>query len=386
MKNKFLKKSKISGEKRPVVLITMALYPPYAGGGPTYFSTLVDLLKDRVDFIILTQSCPGTKIFDKQDNVWIYRIQPYIIYFPFLIKYIVIPPITFLSMLYFWIKYRPVIHAHTSGVYGFIPAVFSAMFQAPMIKEVQDMADPAFNLKTGVVRKYVSTGHTIARKLEGIGVPKSDIMDYTSLNPPLSDSEWKKVNKKKKRDPGITEVLCVGALRESKGIDTLMEAFKIIESKRDDVHLTLIGEGGLEDETKAYIADNNLKNITMIRRLDEYTDLLNEMANTDILVLSSRYGEGNPRVFLEVFQFSKPVVATTAGGTPDVITDGENGLLVPPEDPKAFAKAVLKLVNDKKLRRKLGKNGKKFVDTIPSWYDLANEFYDEYLNILADRK
>jgi len=47
MKKLIQNKSKISGKKRPIVLITMALYPPYAGGGPTYFSTLVNILKEK---------------------------------------------------------------------------------------------------------------------------------------------------------------------------------------------------------------------------------------------------------------------------------------------------------------------------------------------------
>jgi len=381
MKKLIQKKSKISGKRRPIVLITMALYPPYAGGGPTYFSTLVNILKEKVDFIILTQSCHGTKTIEKEDNVWIYRIQPYIMYFPFFIKYLIIPPITFLPMLYFWVKYRPIIHAHTSGVYGFVPALFSAMFQAPILKEVQDMADPAFNLKTGRVIKYISTGKTIERKLVKLGIPKKNVITYTSLVPPLTKAEEKKLKNAKRKKSKFTEVICVSALRESKGIDTLLGAFKLIEAQRKDVHLTLIGEGGLKNEAEKFIQDNNLKNITMIDRVDDYVDLLIEMVNSDILVLSSRSGEGNPRVILEVWKFKKPVIATAVGGTPDIVKDGATGILVPPENPKAFAKAVMRLVDDKKLQKKLGENGKEYVDNIPSWYDLSEELYGEYIKL-----
>ena len=60
LNGKFHKK----GKKRPKVQITMALWPPYVGGGVVYFDTLVKQLKDKVDFILLTQQYPGKKNID----------------------------------------------------------------------------------------------------------------------------------------------------------------------------------------------------------------------------------------------------------------------------------------------------------------------------------
>ena len=105
------------------------------------------------------------------------------------------------------------------------------------------------------------------------------------------------------------------------------------------------------------------------------------MAGCDILVLSSASDEGNPRVILESFQFSRPVIATAAGGTPELIEDGENGLLPPPKNPEEFANAILRLSRDPKLREKLGRNGKKFLDKLPTWDDLARDIHEIYEDI-----
>ena len=63
------------------------------------------------------------------------------------------------------------------------------------------------------------------------------------------------------------------------------------------------------------------------------------------------------------YSFSKPVVATTVGGLPDMIEDGKTGLLVPPRDERALADAVVRLLVDKDLRQQMGRNGRHKMDT-----------------------
>ena len=94
--------SKISGKPKPVVLISTPLYPPYTGGAPTYFSTLVNVLKKRVDFVIYTMQTPDKDRLEREDNVYIYRIQPYMLYSPTTLKYLVIPPKTLISLFLLW--------------------------------------------------------------------------------------------------------------------------------------------------------------------------------------------------------------------------------------------------------------------------------------------
>ena len=84
------------------------------------------------------------------------------------------------------------------------------------------------------------------------------------------------------------------------------------------------------------------------------------------------------------YAFSKPVLATRVGGIPDMVREGETGLLVPPNDPGALQDALRRLITDPPLRARLGKAGKKFAEEELSWTAIAEkhaDFYRKFINI-----
>jgi glycosyltransferase involved in cell wall biosynthesis len=83
------------------------------------------------------------------------------------------------------------------------------------------------------------------------------------------------------------------------------------------------------------------------------TDVIGLLAAADVLAAPSR-NEGMGRVLVEAMALGLPVVGARVGGIPDVIVDGESGLLVPPDDPGALAGALVELGRDAALRAKLG--------------------------------
>ena len=86
-------------------------------------------------------------------------------------------------------------------------------------------------------------------------------------------------------------------------------------------------------------------------------------------------------VNLEAMACSVPIIASEIGGIPDVIKDEENGLLVPPKDPEALAKAIIKLLNNEELALKLGKTGRKMVQQKYKWNVVAQETEKVYENM-----
>lgn len=84
------------------------------------------------------------------------------------------------------------------------------------------------------------------------------------------------------------------------------------------------------------------------------------LADLDLIVLPSS-SEGLPIVLLEAMARAKPVIATPVGGTPELVVDGETGLLVPPGDPEALATAIRRLLADPELARRLGETGRERV-------------------------
>lgn len=372
----------LDSEKRIKVLIGSPVYLPRQGGASTYFSNLMDKLKDKVDFFVYSCSNPEAKRIEEQNGIRVYRIQPFLLDSPKLIRYLILPPITFFQLFRLWRKHGPfIIHSHSCGAYGYIISVFSDIMKQGMIKEVQDLSDPKYNILRGKVAKYVSTGKTIEKQLISYGVPKDKIITYPSLNPEIDRSTISKLRVKPHEDRKDIELLCISALRPYKGVDYLLKAMRLVQSRDPNIRLTIVGEGGMRQQLEYYIKEHQLENVKLRGFVDEYTDLLSMMAGCDILVLSSASDEGNPRVILESFQFSRPVIATAAGGTPELITNKKNGILVPPKDPNALAEAILDLSRRPDLRRRYGDEGRAFLNSLPTWDDLANEIYLEYSKI-----
>jgi glycosyltransferase involved in cell wall biosynthesis len=86
-------------------------------------------------------------------------------------------------------------------------------------------------------------------------------------------------------------------------------------------------------------------------------DVLRILAGADVFVLASRQ-EGLPVVLMEATSVGLPIVATAVGGVPEVLTDGVDGLVVPPGDPLALADALSRVVTDPDLRARLGTGAK----------------------------
>jgi glycosyltransferase involved in cell wall biosynthesis len=93
--------------------------------------------------------------------------------------------------------------------------------------------------------------------------------------------------------------------------------------------------------------------IERLRMTSETADVTSYLAAADVVAVPSR-NEGMGRVIVEAMALGLPVVATAVGGIPDVVTDGECGRLVEPEDSGALAAALIELGRDPALRRKLG--------------------------------
>lgn len=146
-------------------------------------------------------------------------------------------------------------------------------------------------------------------------------------------------------------VVAVGRLVRVKGFDILVRAFSEVLHGAPQTRLVLVGEGperpSLERLARAIGIS---KHMLFTGASDEVP---RHLAAADILVAPSR-NEGQGRVLVEAMALGLPVVGTRVGGIPDVLRDGECGLLVPPENPSELARAILALARDERLRRSYG--------------------------------
>jgi glycosyltransferase involved in cell wall biosynthesis len=141
-----------------------------------------------------------------------------------------------------------------------------------------------------------------------------------------------------------------------KSIDTLLQAFSRFRRHAGvDAWLAIVGAGPLEAELRRRARDLGVGERVVWAGFHE--DMRGVMRAFDVFAISSVY-EGFGLVLIEAMASGRPVVATRAGAIPEVVADGDTGLLVPPGDPQAFAAALAKMT-DPALRRSLGQAGQR---------------------------
>jgi glycosyltransferase involved in cell wall biosynthesis len=152
------------------------------------------------------------------------------------------------------------------------------------------------------------------------------------------------------------KLLFVGSLWEGKGPQTAVRALGRLLRSGVRAHLDVCGSGTAHfvDFLKAVIAEEGVtENVTLHGLVGR--DVVRAFCQShDVLVFASEWDEPFAAVPVEAMSSGMAVVATTAGGTPEAITDGETGLLCPPGDPEALAEALRRLARDDGLRLALG--------------------------------
>ena len=147
----------------------------------------------------------------------------------------------------------------------------------------------------------------------------------------------------------------VGRFMPQKGHRVLLAAAVILLKRRNDIHFSLVGDGELKNEIRDMIISNKIeKNF----HFSEQTDTIKSYyAVFNCLVLPSLW-EGCPFTAMEAMVMGVPVIASSVGGTCEIIEDRVSGMLIPPADPGALADAIEKLCEDRRLRESLSEKGR----------------------------
>jgi glycosyltransferase involved in cell wall biosynthesis len=158
---------------------------------------------------------------------------------------------------------------------------------------------------------------------------------------------------------GQKVILAVGRLVEKKGFTYLLDAMKIVLSKTDKALLVIAGDGDLKSELSSKTHRLGISTHVYFPGNIERDDLPLYFSGCEIMVVPSvrdKYGniDGLPNVLMEGLASGRALVASDIAGIPNVIFDGENGLLTEPENPESIAGALLRLLEDDALRKKLG--------------------------------
>jgi len=172
-------------------------------------------------------------------------------------------------------------------------------------------------------------------------------------------------------------ILSVRRLVYKNGLDTLIESVPLLTRDHPDLLFLVAGKGPsrklIEDRIKELGIDSNVKLTGFVpdRLLPVYYDA------ADYFILPSASGEGLPLVLLEAMACGLPVIATTVGGTPEIIKHMKNGVLVPPRNPEAMAEALSKLLSEG-LGPALGEEARRIVENRLTWEENIRQLQEIY--------
>ncbi|WP_302925986.1 glycosyltransferase [Holdemania filiformis] len=172
---------------------------------------------------------------------------------------------------------------------------------------------------------------------------------------------------------GKFKILHIGRFSEQKNHIGLLQGYKLFCEKYPDSELWLIGDGEKKKEIETFALENNLSANVNFLGLQSY--VYNYLHNADVFTLPSNY-EGIPMTLIEAMGTGLPIVATAVGGVPDMIKNGESGILIN-SDPQEIADGFCLLAENQNLRKTIGENAlKKSVSF--SAMEMAKEYLKVY--------
>lgn len=181
----------------------------------------------------------------------------------------------------------------------------------------------------------------------------------------------------------IFQILAVGYLIERKGFEYLIKAMVDVLKTHENVQLTIVGSGPLEEKLKGLIKDLCLENNVKIMKNVSDDKLLNLYNSSNLFVLPSIVdSQGNTEglgvVLLEAMACKLPVIGSNTGGIPDIIQDSETGLLVNEKDIFGLSRAILNLIENENLKEELAIKGYNQVKEKFSWENIAQSYLKIY--------
>jgi len=226
--------------------------------------------------------------------------------------------------------------------------------------------------------------HAIVVQTDRIGrwvqkfVPQKKI--YTIPNPVIKPPVCEE--KTKHTLPNIHTIVSMGRLTPQKGFDLLLPAFAKCAPKHPNWSLLILGEGDDRKHLQKLAEELKIANrLNMTGTVQEPSSIL---YNADIFVMSSRY-EGFPNALLEAMACSLPVISFDCPTGPrEIIHDGVNGILVPPEDVDALASTMDRLMSDESERKRLASRAIEVIDQFS--LEKVMEGWEEVLNQVTKRK
>lgn len=352
------------------LLLVTSIFPPESGGPATFISALAPALREaghQVRVFTLWESRP------KARPAWLFglrRLDPLLlrlvlIFFKLLAhvrwaEAVYINGLELPAILACRLARRPAIlkivgdyaweRARLKGATGLDIGQFQTA-QLPFALTWQRWLRAVYARLADII---ITPSRYLAELVQGWGLPKAKIrVIYNGLTPLPAGWEAKRGG----LGDGEKVILTAARLVDWKGIDHLLEA---LAELTQPARLLILGAGPEGERLSRLARRLGLAGRVSFGGQVSRASVLAAMAQADAFVLASSY-EGLPHVLLEAMAAGAPIIAASAGGTPEVVADGRNGLLVPPGRPDLLAQALDRLLADPKLAASLIEAGRAMI-------------------------
>lgn len=378
------------------LLVTASTFPRWEGDTePRFILDLSKALEKYFDVTVLVPACPGAKSKEVLEGVKVIRYH----YFPIhkwetlcypgsivprikekKVRGLLVP---FLFLGLWWKLIRilaqyDIVHAHWLIPQGIVQSLFRKKYI------VTGHGSDIMSLNKGIIRKLkvrtlkkaqCVTVVSEALKDKVLELNKSTKVFVQSMGCDLLGFGPQNRRENYFGQEGRPVVLFVGRLAEVKGVEYLIEAMHEV-----DAMLVIAGDGPLKES----LAGKSDMRKTIFLGAKSHNDLREIYASADVLVMPSVTAqdgskEGFGLVLLEAMASGLPVIGSNSGGIPEIIQDGENGLLVAEKDVSGIKNAIQRILGDKEFAGYLAKNAKEHLEQYS--YEKIAENYVDYINM-----
>jgi glycosyltransferase involved in cell wall biosynthesis len=296
--------------------------------------------------------------------------------------------ISLYKILHLYRKFKPnIVHAHYASSYGFLASILKLKPLVISAWGSDIYTFPNKNFLNKIILKYtlkntehlLSTSHVMVKQISSYTNEKEIRVIPFGIN----TEKFAPAMMPTKSENEIV-IGTIKSLEDTYGIDTLLKAFQILilENPQIKLKLLIVGSGSKFNELQNLAHKLDIARFTEFVGFVEHSIIQEFHRKLDICVYLSRQESFGVSV-LESSSCGLPIVASNVGGLLEVVKDNQSGFLVEPNNPRAAAEKIQKLIDNKNLRISLGQFGRNFVVHNYSWNNSVERMLDVYKEILT---
>jgi glycosyltransferase involved in cell wall biosynthesis len=326
---------------------------------------------------------------DAEVHAWLVPINPEpprILRFAHRVKFVrtIVTQLLYWPLLLSELRNADIVHvfsaSYTSFLLAPLPAVLVAkLFGKPIVMNYRSGEAPDHLRRSRIARE-------VLRRVNGNAVPSRFLHELFSrfgirsqIIPNIVDTERFRFVPRERLRP---RVLSTRNFEPLYNLSCTLRAFRILQDRRPDAELTLVGGGSQETALRRLAQELRLQHVTFAGRVAPDA-VWRFYADADIYLQTPDI-DNMPSSVLEAFASGCPVVSTDAGGVPAILTNGVHGLLVPRGDPGAAAQALIRLLDEPQLARALAESARESCQRY-EWSGVRAQWLALYRGLAAPR-